>query len=181
VKYVSFYIFSTENWERTEEEVSGLMGLAKSQMKKLAKELQTEGVQLKVLGRRERVDAEIVKFIDEAEAMTAAGERGTCSVCFNYGGQQEICDALAKIVQFNRGKLDQVSPELVRANLYHPEVPDVDLVVRTSGEERTSGFMLWRVAYAELLFVEKYWPDVDEEDVAEVLAEYGSRKRRFGK
>jgi undecaprenyl diphosphate synthase len=178
VKYVSFYIFSTENWSRSAEEVGYLMGLAKKEMKKLAKELQQEGVRLAVLGSRERLDSEIAQFIDEAEAMTADGDKGTACVCFNYGGQQEIADACTRLVQAGA---EVVTPEQVRENLYHTEVPDVDMVVRTSGEERISGFMLWRAAYAEMLFVEKYWPDVIEEDIKGVLAEYAARSRRFGK
>jgi undecaprenyl diphosphate synthase len=181
VQYVSFYIFSTENWNRTQEEVSYLMKMAKTEMRKLARELQEEGVQLKVLGTRERLEKEIADFIDEAEEMTAGGDKGTVCVCFNYGGQQEIADAFSRICTNNRGKLVQVSVEDVRENLYHPEVPDVDLVVRTSGEERISGFMLWRAAYAEMLFVEKNWPDMTEADVEGVLEEYASRARRFGK
>ena len=174
VKYVSFYTFSTENWSRTEEEVSYLMGLVKMNMKKLAKELKENGIRLMILGSRERLDSEIVNFLDEAEEMTKDGKAGTVCICFNYGGKQEIVDAVKKIE-------GEITEEAIDANLYHPEVPPVDMVVRTSGEERISGFMLWRAAYSEMMFMERYWPDMDELAVDEVVAEYISRNRRFGK
>lgn len=174
VKYVSFYIFSTENWSRSEEEVSYLMKMVKAEMKKLAAELHKEGVKLAVLGSAERVDPKIMEDIAEAEALTAENTNGTACVLFNYGGQQEIVDAANKIE-------GEVTIEKLRENLYHPEVPDVDMVVRTSGEERISGFMLWRAAYAEMMFVEKNFPDMTEEDVDGVMEEFASRGRRFGK
>lgn len=174
VTYVSFYLFSTENWSRTEEEVGYLMGMVKLKMKSLAQELKKNGIKLSVLGSRDKLDPEIVGFIDEAEELTKDGTKGTVCVCFNYGGKQEIVDAVKKID-------GEVTEEAIDANLYHPEVPPVDMVVRTSGEERISGFMLWRAAYAEMLFLKRYWPDMDEPAVKEVLAEYASRNRRFGK
>lgn len=180
VKYASFYIFSTENWSRTEEEVGYLMKMVKTEMKKLAQELHEKGVRLAVLGTRERLDKDISDFIDEAEELTQNNTKGTVCICFNYGGQQEVCDAVTKMA--NEGvDLRAVSPEMVRENLYHPEIPDVDMVVRTSGEERISGFMLWRAAYAEMMFIEKNWPDMVEGDIVMVFDEYASRGRRFGK
>jgi len=174
VKYVSFYTFSTENWNRTEEEVSYLMGLVKMNMKKLAKELKENGIRLTILGSREKIDPEIAGFFDEAEKMTKDGKNGTVCICFNYGGKQEIVDAVNKIE-------GEVTEEAIDAHMYHPEVPPIDMVVRTSGEQRISGFMLWRAAYSEFLFLDNYWPDMDDEKVNEVLAEYAHRNRRFGK
>jgi len=180
VEYVTFYVFSTENWSRTEDEVGYLMGMAKREMGKFAKEMHEKGVRLAVLGSRERVDPEIVKFIDEAEALTAGNTNGTVGICFNYGGQQEIVDAVRKLVA-DGVDMSELTIEGLRANLYHPELPDLDMVVRTSGEERLSGFMLWRLNYAEIMFIEKNWPDITEADVENILEEYTSRERRHGK
>lgn len=177
VKFVTFYIFSTENWGRAQEEVSGLMGLVRAQIKKLAQELKENNVKLLILGGRERVDEDILRMLSEAEEMTADCDGGTACVCFNYGGKQEIVDAARAIVSEG----GEVSEEALAAHMYHPEVPDVDMVVRTSGEERISGFMLWRAAYAEMLFLEKYWPEMSQDDARAVVEEFVSRNRRFGK
>jgi undecaprenyl diphosphate synthase len=179
VKYMSAYIFSTENWKRSEDEVNRLMGLV---LKLLTADLpifEKKNIRLRVLGSRDRVSAKILKAIDDAEARTANNTAGTLAVCFNYGGQLEIADACKKIVQ-SGASADAITPELIEQYLYAPEVPPIDLVVRTSGEQRLSNFMLWRAAYSELLFLDKPWPDMTKDDVAAILEEYTQRQRRFG-
>jgi len=134
---------------------------------------------LKILGSRENVSEKICKAIDDAEERTKDNTKGTLAICFNYGGHLEITDAVKKIVQ-SKVKPKDITPELIAANLYVPEVPPVDIVVRTSGEQRLSNFMLWRAAYSEFIFLDKLWPDMTKEDVTAILKEYSRRNRRFG-
>lgn len=179
VKFVSVYIFSTENWKRSEVEVHKLMGLV---LKLLTADLyifEERNITLKILGSRQGVSEKILRAIDDAEAKTAHNTGGTLAVCFNYGGQLEIADACKKIVHLGVGEED-ITPELIAQNLYAPEIPPVDLIVRTSGEQRLSNFMLWRAAYSEFIFLEKLWPDMTKEDVTAILKEYTRRDRRIG-
>jgi undecaprenyl diphosphate synthase len=179
VKYMSAYIFSTENWKRSEDEVSKLMGLV---LKLLTSDLpifDKRNIKLKILGSRENVSPRIIKAIDNAEERTANNTAGTLAVCFNYGGQLEIADACKKIVQAGI-RAEDITPEIIAANLYAPEVPPVDIIVRSSGEQRLSNFMLWRSAYSELMFIDKPWPDMTKEDVTAIIEEYLRRGRRFG-
>lgn len=178
-EYVSAYIFSTENWKRSEKEVSKLMSLVLRLLTADLHLFDDNNVRLRVLGAREHVSERILKAIDDAEARTASNTRGTLAICFNYGGQLEIADACKKIVQ-SGVDANTITPELIAEHLYAPEVPPIDLVVRTSGEQRLSNFMLWRAAYSELLFIEKLWPDMTKEDVTSILEEYSRRQRRFG-
>ena len=179
IQYVSLYIFSTENWKRDENETGALMKL----VLKIATDdlhiFQENNIRVKIIGSRDRLDAKVLKAVKNVEQQTAENTRGTLVVCFNYGGQQEIADACKKIVQSGI-PADEITPELIEDNLYAPDVPQVDLVVRTSGEQRISNFMLWRVAYSEFLFLEKFWPDMTKDDVAGILEEYSRRSRRFG-
>lgn len=179
VEYVSAYTFSTENWKRSEDEVSRLMGLTLKMLTADIHILEENNIRLKMLGSREGLSKSILKAIDSAEARTAGNTRGTLAVCFNYGGKQEITDACKKIVQ-SGVSVEDITPELISENLYAPEVPPLDLLVRTSGEQRTSNFMLWRAAYSEFLFLDKMWPDMTKEDVAAILEEYSRRDRRIG-
>jgi len=179
VQYVSAYIFSTENWKRSEQEVSKLMSLVLKLLTSDIKILEENNVKLKVLGSRERVSSKILKAIDEAEARTANNTHGTLAVCFNYGGQLEIADACKKIVQEGIAA-EAITPELIAEHVYSPDIPPMDMLVRTSGEQRISNFMLWRAAYSELLFLEKLWPEMTKEDVTAILEEYSQRARRFG-
>lgn len=179
VPNMSAYIFSTENWKRSEDEVKRLMSLV---LKLLTADLpifDKKNIRLRVLGSRDRVSPKILAAIDDAEARTANNTAGTLAICFNYGGQLEIADACKKIVAAGT-RADDITPELIAENLYAPEVPPVDLVVRTSGEQRLSNFMLWRAAYSELLFLDKPWPDMTKDDIPVILEEYTSRQRRFG-
>lgn len=175
IKYITFYVFSTENWGRSEDEVSYIMKLAASRILKFAEKMAKNNIRMLILGSKERVDPKLVSQIEQAERLTADCTGLTACFCFNYGGEQEIADAAT--IAAKEGK---ITPETIRNHLYHPEVPNVDMVVRTSGEERTSGFMLWRAAYAELMFLPQYFPEMNGEDIAKIIAEYNSRNRRFG-
>lgn len=179
VEFVSAYVFSTENWKRSEDEVGKLMGLV---LKLLTSDLpifDKNNIKLKVLGSREKVSERILKAIDDAEARTANNTAGTLALCFNYGGQLEIVDAVKKIIRSDIS-VDNITTETIEQNLYAPEIPPIDLVVRTSGEQRLSNFMLWRAAYSEIMFVDKLWPDMTKDDVTDIIKEYNKRSRRFG-
>lgn len=180
VEFVSAYIFSTENWKRSEDEVNKLMGLV---LKLLTSDLpifDKNNIKLRVLGSRENVNDRILKAIDSAEAQTANNTAGTLAICFNYGGQLEIVDAVKKVIQ-SGFSADDVTIDLISQNMYAPEVPQMDLLVRTSGEQRISNFMLWRAAYSEIMFIDKLWPDMRKDDVTNIMKEYRKRFRRFGK
>jgi len=179
VEYVSAYIFSTENWKRSEDEVSRLMNMVLRLFKVDIDFFQKNNIKLRVLGSREKVSRQILKAINDAEAKTVNNTAGTLALCFNYGGHQEIVDSVKKIIQSGTSA-DNVTTGLIEQNLYAPEIPPVDLVVRTSGEQRISNFMLWRIAYSEMMFIDKYWPDMTANDVTEIIKEYNNRSRRFG-
>lgn len=180
VKFMSAYVFSTENWTRSSDEVKKLMGLTLKVLGADVPEFNKHNVRLKIIGSRDGVDAKILKAIDAAEEATAQNTGGELAVCFNYGGQTEIAEAVKKIVQSGISA-DEITPELIGQNLYAPEVPPIDIIVRTSGEQRLSNFMLWRSAYSELLFLKKTWPDMTKDDVASIMKEYAKRQRRYGK
>ena len=180
VEHVSIYAFSTENWKRSESEVKKLMALT---LKSLISDLhifQENNIRLRFLGSREGLNAKIVDAIEKAEAQTSTNTAGNLSVCFNYGGETEIVDAVKKIVQSGIHEED-ITADLITKNIYSPEIPQLDLIVRTSGEQRLSGFMLWRAAYAELLFLDKNWPEMTKADVTDILERYAQRQRRFGR
>ena len=179
VKYASAYVFSTENWKRTAEEVNNLMGLLLRVLESDVPIFVENRIRLRVIGTREGLPKAVIKAIDRAEATTAELDGGELLLCLNYGGHLEIADAVKKIIQ-SGVSADDVTPEMIAQNLYAPEVPPCDLIVRTSGEQRLSNFMLWRAAYSELLFVDKLWPDMTKEDVSVILEEYQRRNRRFG-
>ncbi len=177
VEFLTFYVFSTENWGRSADEVGYIMKLAETRILKYAKKLKSNNAKLIILGSREKISPTLISVIEKAERLTSDCTGITVCFCFNYGGEQEIADA-ARIANESDG---EITPATIRKHLYHPEVPDVDMVVRTSGEERTSGFMLWRSAYAELMFIEKYFPEMGSDDIKTILEEYEKRNRRFGK
>lgn len=177
IKYVSVYSFSTENWQRSEEEVKGIMGLAMRLFKTEISELVKHGIKLVVLGSRDGVPQNILDAMDEAQQKTKDLTRITLAMCFNYGGKREIAAAAQKCI--NDG-LAEITEEALAERMYAPEVPDVDMVVRTSGEQRISNFMLWRVAYSEFYFMDKFWPDMRASDIDGIIKEYNRRNRRFG-
>ena len=179
IKVVSAYIFSTENWKREKAEVDYLMDLALKLFQRDLKELIKKNIRVVVSGSRKRLSEKLILAIEKAEADTAKNTRGTVNICFNYGGQTEIADAIKEML--NSGvKAEEVTTELVRKNLYKPDLPPVDYIVRTSGEHRLSNFLLWDSAYAELNFVDLHWPAFSSQDLEQVLAEYDRRTRRFG-
>ena len=180
VEYVSAYVFSTENWKRSNEEVGHLMSLVLRLVAKDLNQLQEKNIRVRVLGSRDNVPKNVLKALDKAEISTKANTAGTLALCFNYGGQAEIADAVKAIVRTGI-KAEDITPEHIAGNLYGSDIPDCDLVVRTSGEQRLSNFMLWRTAYSELLFLEKNWPDMTKQDVTDILEEYKRRARRYGK
>lgn len=177
IKYITFYTFSTENWGRSAEEVSYIMKLAETRILKFAEKLAKKNGRLLILGSRDKVSPSLLSCMDKAEEITAECTGITVGFCFNYGGEHEIADAANAAIKV----AGEITPETIRAHLYHPEVPDIDMVVRTSGEERISGFMLWRASYAEFYFTKKYFPEMSGADIADILAEYDKRERRFGK
>ncbi len=180
VSYVSAYVFSTENWERKKEEVKFLMGLALKVLTKDLAELNEKNIKIVWLGNTDRLSNKLVKAIRTAEEKTKKNSYGTLCLCFNYGGHQEIVDAVKKIVAAKTPD-DQINFKTIEKSLYAPDVPPVDLVIRTSGEHRTSGFMLYRAAYAELYFTPLHWPEFKKNDLDKALEEYAFRNRRFGK
>jgi undecaprenyl diphosphate synthase len=180
VEYMSAYIFSTENWKRSQDEVSRLMGLVLKLLTSDLHHFTDNNIKLRVLGSREGVDGKILKEIENAEKTTENNTAGTLALCFNYGGQLEIAEACKKIIQEGIDAED-VTIDTISDRIYDPEIPPVDLIVRTSGEQRLSNFMLWRAAYSEFMFIEKTWPDMTKEDVQAIVEEYNNRSRRFGK
>lgn len=179
VKYVSMYTFSTENWKRNKDEVRHIMGLTLKALTKDVSIFEKNNIRLVLVGSRAGIDEKILKAADAAIERTKGNTHGTLALCFNYGGQLEITDACKKIMQ-SGARIDDVTPELIAANLYQPDIPNIDMVVRTSGEQRLSNFMLWRAAYSEFLFLEKPWPEMTKDDVTAILREYARRGRRFG-
>lgn len=179
VSYISAFVFSTENWKRTEEEVRFLMKLVIRYTEERLKEFNEAGIRMVVLGSRESLSRDVLSAVERVERETADNTEGTLALCFNYGGHEEIVHAVKKIVEQGT-KPDDITEETVEQALYHPEVPALDLVIRTSGEQRISGFMLHRAAYAELYFTDTYWPDITSEDMDKALEAYANRQRRYG-
>ena len=172
IKELTVFSFSTENWSRPRDEVEGLMAMFGERIERETPELNEEGVRMRFIGRREGVPPDLVKRMEWAEAETAANDRITLFVAFNYGGRAEIVDAARSF--------DGESDEEFRRHLYAPEMHDPDLLIRTSGEVRVSNYLLWQLAYAEFVFREELWPDFGREALEASLEEFAARKRRFG-
>ncbi len=179
VKYVSGFIFSTENWSRSREEVDYLMDLALQIFTKDLKEVHKKGIRVCWFGVKDKLSQKHLDAIAEAEELTKNNTRGTVCICFNYGGKREIADAARKLVE-NGAKPEDITEEAIEQNLYHPEVPPIDMMVRTSDEQRISNYQLWRLAYSEIMFIKKHWPAFSVKDLDKVLEEYANRNRRFG-
>lgn len=180
VKYVSAYVFSTENWKRSAEEVDYLMKLLIWVSKNEIKELDKQNIKVQFLGEEERLSPSVLKAMASAEERTKDNTGGTLLLCLNYGGQQEIATAVNKILS-NDPDIKEVTPELIEKHLYRSEVPTVDMIIRSSGEQRISNFMLWRAAYSELYFTDVHWPAFTEADMQAALDDFAARQRRFGK
>jgi undecaprenyl diphosphate synthase len=172
VRELTVYSFSTENWSRPATEISALMRMFSRRIRGETPDLREEGVRLRFIGRREGISAALGRQMDWAEEQTAQNERITLFVAFNYGGRAEILDAAARY--------DGGGEEAFRALLYAPEMHDPDLIIRTSGEQRLSNYLLWQSAYSELVFREELWPDFTREAFESALAEYAERRRRYG-
>lgn len=178
VKTLSLYAFSTENWKRPKTEVAGLMGLFRVYIRAKVGQLLAEGARIRFAGRTAELPADVREIIREAEEKTAGQQGLQLVICLNYGGRQEILDAVEKILESKESlPLDE---KTFREHLYLPDVPDPDLVIRTSGEKRLSNFWLWEGAYSELYFSEKLWPDFGPEDLEAAIIDYQGRERRYG-
>jgi undecaprenyl diphosphate synthase len=172
VKELTVYSFSTENWTRPREEVDGLMAMFAERIDRETPELDEEGVRMRFIGRREGISEELTERMDSAESQTASNDRITLFVAFNYGGRAEILDAAAA---YQGGGEEEFA-----RHLYAPEMHDPDLLIRTSGEQRISNYLLWQCAYSEFVFRDELWPDFSREAFEASLAEYEERRRRFG-
>lgn len=180
VKILTIYAFSTENWERPAEEVNGLMGIIEDVIDRELAELNRNGVRLRHLGRLEGLSPSIREKVEYAIDLTRANSRLILNVAFNYGGRDELIQAIRRIIRDGIAP-DSVAEESVSRYLYTAGLPDPDLVIRTSGEQRTSNFLLWQSAYSEWYFPAILWPDFNKEELRRAIWEYSRRERRFGK
>jgi undecaprenyl diphosphate synthase len=180
LKWLTVYAFSTENWKRPADEVRYLMGFNESLLVRRRDELNDRDVRMRFLGRRDwRVPRRIIRRMDESIELTKRNRTMTFTIAFNYGGRAEIVDAVRAIVR-EGVKPDKIDERTIRKHLYDPEMPDPDLMIRTSGEYRISNYLLWEIAYSELVFTDVLWPDFRREHLFEAVREYQSRERRFG-
>jgi undecaprenyl diphosphate synthase len=180
VRWITMYAFSTENWRRPTDEVRYLMGFNESLLMRRRDELNDKGVRIRFAGRRDwRVPRRVLKRMDESAELTQDNRTCTLTMAFNYGGRAEIVDAVKALVA-EGVKPDKVDEKAIRRHLYHPDMPDPDLVVRTSGEHRISNYLLWEIAYSELVFPDVLWPDFRREHLYEAVLEYQRRERRYG-
>ena len=183
VKYLTLFAFSSENWRRPETEVSDLLGLLKAFIRRDLAELHRQNVRIRVIGDRNNLRGDILPLLIEAEETTRDKTALTLVIAFNYGSRDEISRALvslAKDVEAGRLRPQDISPELVGARLDTAGIPDPDLIIRTSGEERLSNFLLWQAAYSEFMFMPEYWPDFSRDLFFSALEKYAARDRRFG-
>lgn len=183
IKWLTVYAFSTENWKRSAEEVRFLMGFNREVVRRRRENLNAMGVRMRWVGSRPKMWRSVIKEFEIAEAMTVGNDVITINYCVNYGGRTEIAEAAKAIAaEAVAGKLNpnRINEATVAQHLHRPDMPDVDLLIRTSGEQRSSNFMLWQAAYAEFIFQEKLWPDYDRRDLWEACEQYASRQRRFG-
>ena len=179
IALLTVFAFSTENWRRTKEEVGYLMGLLEQALSDELEFFIQKGIRLKVLGRLDELRPTLQDAIRRAVDATKDFEGHTLAICLNYGGRPELVDAVKKIVASGKAA-DQIDEATIQSALYLPEMPDPDLIIRTSGEERLSGFLLWQAAYSELHWTACHWPDFSEADLDEALAAYAARQRRYG-
>ncbi|MFV0627110.1 MAG: isoprenyl transferase [Alphaproteobacteria bacterium] len=184
VKYLTLYAFSTENWKRSEDEVSTLMGLFRQYLKKDLEEIQKNNVRIKFIGEMNMLDKDIVESIKRIETNTAKNDGLVLCIAMSYGSRQEIVATVKKLVTLvKRGDIseNEIDEKTFSDMLYTSDMPDPDLVIRTSGEQRISNYLLWQIAYAELFFTDVHWPDFDEKVLKEIIDNYASRERRYGK
>jgi len=179
IKTLTVYAFSTENWNRSQEEVVYLMDLLYNAVTKEVIEFDKRGIKLKVIGTRDRLSEKMITAINEAEERTKNNTAGTLNLCINYGGRLEIVEAVKKIMAEGKSP-EEVDENLISANIWMAGETDPDLVIRTSGEQRLSGFMTWESVYSEFLFIDKHWPAFSEEDLDQAVDDFNNRHRRFG-
>lgn len=180
IEVVTIWAFSTENWKRAEEEVGYLMDLLEWSLRNDIDEFHQKGIRLKVIGQRDRLRPSIVEGIKNAEERTKNNTKMTLVIALNYGGRAEIVDAVKHLIQTGVSA-QEIDEAKVTSALYWPDMPEPDLIIRTSGEERLSGFLLWEAPYAELYWFQKNWPDFSEQDLDAALEDYTNRQRRYGK
>jgi len=183
IPVLTLFAFSTENWTRPADEVNDLMGLLRHYLRNELDELHKNGAKLRVIGNREGLAADIVRDISDAENMTRSNSRIDVNICINYGARAEILQAtrsLARQVATGELSADHIDEDCFESELLTSGVPDPDLLIRTSGEQRISNFMLWQCAYAELVFVDTLWPDFGKEHLEQAIAEFRRRERRYG-
>jgi undecaprenyl diphosphate synthase len=183
IKYLTLFAFSSENWRRPETEVTDLLGLLKAFIRRDLADLHRENIRIRVIGDRKNLSADILSLLTEAEETTRNNTAFTLIIAFNYGGRDEIARAAASIARdVAAGILDisQINSEMITERLDTAGIPDPDLIIRTSGEERLSNFLLWQAAYAELMFIPDYWPDFDRQRLFAAVEQYMTRDRRFG-
>ena len=181
--YITVYAFSTENWKRAEEEVKSLMILLQNYLDDYAKRADTENIRVKILGDISLLSRGMQKSIQNCMERTKNNTGVTFNIALNYGGRDELIRATRKIAELaknNEIQLEDISEETIQDNLYTKGQPDLDLLIRTSGEKRLSGFLPWQSTYAEILFIDKNWPDFEEKDLEEAIIEYQKRTRKFG-
>jgi undecaprenyl diphosphate synthase len=179
VRSLAVYAFSTENWTRPQDEVEALMEIFGETIERELPDLARQGVHVRFIGRRDRAPAELLERMEALEDETAANDRLQLWIAFDYGGRAEVVEAARRIVE-SGVDADDVNEALLAANLYEPAMPDPDLLIRVSGEQRISNFLLWQLAYTELVFVDVLWPDFGEAELRSALEQYASRHRRFG-
>ena len=183
IKYFTVYAFSTENWKRSDEEVDSLMNLLKNYLDDYTKRADTENVKVKVWGDVTALREDLQESIRICEDKTKNNTGVNFNICINYGGRDEMVKAtqkIAKLVKSGDLSIDDITEETISNNLYSAGIPDPDLMIRTSGEIRTSGFLLWQLSYTEFVFIEKLWPDFTEKDLDEAISIYQKRNRKFG-
>lgn len=180
VRWLSMFAFSTENWRRPPDEVRFLMNFNEGILTRHRDDLAQKGVRIRFAGRRDwRVPKRLLRHMDDSVALTHSNRRMTLTICFNYGGRAEIVDAVRSIVADGL-KPEKVDEKAIASRLYWPDMPEPDLVIRTSGEYRTSNFLLWQLAYSELVFTDLYWPDFRRENLFGAIREFQGRDRRYG-
>lgn len=179
IQVLTIWAFSTENWSRPAQEVQGLLRILRRMIQRESAELYEKGVQIRHIGRLDRLPAELQKQIRDAVELTRHNDRLILNVAFDYGGRSEIIQAVQRIVR-DGIPAEQIDETLFSSYMYTAGMPDPDLIIRTSGELRTSGFMMWQAAYAEYYITPTYWPDFDREELYKALLAYGQRDRRFG-
>ncbi len=184
IKYLTLYAFSTENWQRSPEEVSSLMGLLRQYLKSDMDELKENGVRIIFIGERHMLDADIVEQMQRLENETATFNKMTLCIALSYGSRQEIINAVQKIARLvKKGDIsaEDIDIKMFSDMLYTREIPEPDLVIRTSGEQRLSNYLLWQIAYSELYFTPTLWPDFTKSKLEKIINEFNSRERRYGK